>query len=424
MENQRNINNEHVKGRFTPIIKKTLEVMAEKRLRIGSWQDSEKEPEDWSNAHKVCNAIQAFLTCHRILPEAFIRLPLDKKILLDDLKYLLDCVRKDGFEPGAYVPVGGYEAIDYAADIMTTFLDFIRYATDIRLKDELLKEVEQVIDKAISFLVDSVYEAPDGYRWAGSSIVASGKTVYSHVYFTCSAVNALYYAVEHYKKLDSARIERLTQLIQGSHTWLSKRKSGERYYSDEKLTITQSTSALYNMDALFSTWKLIKDSRIKDFAEQCLKDYYNFLKNSRSEFDLDIFYPALVRDAKAPVQIDDRTTIANCLKVFCLGKTVLDKGDLIDQAFLSFLSQLANDVIDEMDPDENVWEKGHYLIYSNLRTIEGLLLFEKYGAHEEIEKFSVFDYREIVRAALSSEAVMKAFIDEFRRLSGPRSEES
>jgi hypothetical protein len=349
---------------------------------------------------------------------------LDRKILLDDLKYLLDRIKEDGFEPGAYVPVGGYEAIDYAADIMTTFLDFIRYSTDIRLKHELSKDIEQAIDKAIEFLVGSVYEDSNGCRWSGSTTVVSGKTVYGHVYFTCSAGNALYYALEHYKKLEEGRIERLRQLIQGSHTWLLKRKRGERYYSDETFRTTESTSALYNADMLFSTWELIKDPKIKDFAEECLKYYYNFLETSRNEFNLEVFYPALVPDAKSPVWVDDRTTIANCLKVFCLGKKVLEKSDIIDQAFLSFLNELANDVIDEMDSGNNVWEKGQYLIYSNLRAIEGLLLFEKYGAHEKIQNFSLFDYRRVVQAALNTEVVMKAFMDEFRKLSGPGTEES
>ncbi len=396
----------------------TLETLVGVRKDTGNWIDSEVEEEEEQCVFKIMESIYPFFLANHMSPVKFARIVLDENILLEDLMRVIRIIDKEGFLPSPYLYVREkVEFTDSASLFLKLFTMVHKHiaGTDLSKNTEwssLLKDIPEIIERGIGFLLGCGHRDKKGLRWAGTTTWKAQKKSFCNVYFTSEVASALSFVLKFYpEELLKGLKAKCEDAVREACLWILGQYKGNTLYGDEAMTKGDISYFFYGLSCLFDCFDYLEKDQ-QNRVTDLFKHFIQEVKRGEEELSFLTYMDVPLPNYPKPIYYDDRSSIANIITTLCKGRDLLH---IADEQFFAILNSYRRALLDLKDPKNDLWDKNNFLLYLNTRAIEALLYFAAFGQAVFYEKVSEQKLLDALKSTLGDPQIQQIFLSELNR---------
>lgn len=398
---------------YSNIIDETLRSLASHRSKKKVWGDNEQG----EGTLKTCEAMESFFSPYIIDPSNLKPNTLDNKLIIDDITQMNDNINKHGYVPHPYLNINE-NFTDCVAFVLRLFVHVNKYFEDNDVNvDENLKEIINTnINKCVDWLIDGSLCDKSTCCWDAVKIQKEQENKsFGNVYFTYSAMIALYHSISYFE-LNSNKRKNIENRLTKSGTWLSDRYNEDigRFFGGVVPVDSNIIYTPYAIFAIIATWNY-QTPKARGVVKKSISELINTYRNDPIEFSQRAYYRFPYKMGKKLQLYEDRSTIATTLTALSLAADT-DLGlDITDSTYYRLLNSIAEELVSYRDEDTKRWNKRNdFLIYYNQRATEALASFVKYGKVTEIQ-LNEYEMRVAIKEGLMREEVTRAIMDSIQK---------
>jgi len=370
------------------IVESILISLARKRtVDNNNWTDSEEEDlEIETSVFKKAEGLYCFLLAKSLKPDDFSESILDKGILINDLKDILNVIKKDGFYPSPYSQIPGATDDQYT-EFAAFSLDFCALVfSEFKKDDKLCALSKEISKKALSFLInpDNFLLDDKGCRWGGTTQFRRTKIVkqlFTDTYFTSQVLLSLSKIIDHpVLKLNEAKKEEIKKVIQNGCKWLISRIKNNQIYGGEDKDDDRLVYTTWGLKALVET----KNYHSEDYNEILKPVITKYVNDIDAKIEKEgvtigqIFFTVLSLSIDDnPISYDDRSDWGGVFLALISLRKVQDFEAILEEAsYFQVLEKVYNGILLMRNGITNLWYKDYFIISIHNILIEAFIEFD------------------------------------------------
>ena len=405
------------------ILRKAIQKILSSRERSGYWVDSEEEDPQETMVYKGQEAFKLILIVKKHFPQLLGTFKFDDKFIIDEIKYLYDNYKEEGFFPSPYsFTRENYDIIDFASHcvcVVSEVLPLTRKDFFSKVKKTPKKEIQksllEMLKDALRFIKDSSFSDKHGTCWEGIYGEKRKKPSFPNVYFTSHAIKALSKAVNSEElHLTNEEKEGYIKLIKQGVHWIFQCEKDALITADIKKTRSEVNFGVYAFLGIFDVWKYL-DASQQEKATALFENLLNYFKNNLDSLITQSSFQVLLPEAKKPSYYEDRISKGHVLSVLCRGKDILKDASFINEEYDNLVTNVLRIVLDEGNLNEGYWQKDNYYLHYTCDCIIGLLDYESYGTVVEYT-FNETDILQALNNTLKRAEIRNMFLSELNKI--------